>query len=105
MHVGDGHVELAAPGVLEGQKFLGAVVQGHGFEPQVATDPVLVMHHRGPRGELGEAANDQLRRVPSPLLSAPGLLHPLPEKVCFRDHGKLLRRQVEAMEEGGEGEA
>ena len=78
VHVRHGHVELAAPGVLEGQKFLGAVVQGHGFEPKIATDPMLVMYDGSPGGELGEAANDELRRVPGPLLSAPGLLHPLP---------------------------
>ncbi len=61
VQTGDRHEQLVAAGVFQGQKLGGQAAGIDGLEPQIATDPVIQVHHRLALGQLAQVSDHRIR--------------------------------------------
>ena len=60
VQTGDRHEQLVATGIFEGEELGGQATGVDGFEPQIAADPVIQMHHRLALSQLAEVADHRI---------------------------------------------
>ena len=92
------NIEPIAALVLEDQELPGLATDLHRLQPDVATDPVLLMHHRRTGGERLQIAQYRVRvgggrLPPSAFLSCTGA-----EELGFREQCQRCTRQAESLQ-------
>ncbi len=60
VQAGHRHKQLVTTGILQGQELGGQAAGIDGFEPEIAADPVIQVHHRLALGQLAEVADHRI---------------------------------------------
>jgi len=101
----DRDIEPIAALVLEDQELPGLATDLHRLQPDIAADPVLLVHHRRTSGERLQIAQYRVRvgggrLPPSTLLSCTGA-----EELGFREQRQRSTRQAESLQLRRDGQA
>ena len=96
VQVGNGHVELGALGVFEGEEFGGLAIDLQCRQAQIAPHAVVDMHHRRAFAQFGEVLDHRVVGGLAAFLAAPALHHALAEQRALGDQGdgRIVQQQA-----------